>query len=78
MDKLGQVDVDKVAKAYEERNNETDTMLSDLQDWIDEADRKFSDWEIDFINSITDWRENDRDITIPQFEKLLSLYTKRL
>ena len=63
-EKMKQIDIDKVAAAYEERNKEIDTMLAELQDVLD--DGKITDWEIDFVNSITDWRGNGRDITINQ------------
>jgi len=76
--KTGKVDMDKIAKAFDDRNNDTDNMLSDLQDWIDDPDKKFTAWDIDFVNSLTDWRERKRDITIPQYETLLKLYTKHL
>lgn len=74
VEQMKKIDIDKVAKAYEERNKSADIWLAELQDVLD--DGRVPDWEIDFVNSITDWRGKDRDITARQYIALEKIYKK--
>lgn len=69
-------DAEAKVHAQRERNEKADEMLSDLQE--NEHLLKMSTWEVDFMNSLTDWRGDEKNITDKQYETLLKVYAKHL
>ncbi len=77
LDQIGKVDMDKVGKAEQEREEEIVEALEFLKDFINAwSGDTLNDWEEEFIDSISGFIARGYRLTDNQFEKLLQIKVK--
>ena len=74
LDKIGQIDLDKVGEHYNNRQQNILEVMNELEDLAD--NEKLSDWEYDFYESIEQQLARGLTLSDKQYEKLLQIKVK--